>query len=113
MKPGLKRWLEIDLIGMNNLWDEVDQIEILFQQYRTYGVLKRAVWKSDHETDDCKRGKGNTILVLWTREETYRFKEDTVFYMDIRPVLKNGLDIPVEPVPICMTWTLFKEERDG
>lgn len=110
MKPGLKHWLEVDFIGMDEYWNELQQIEILFQQYITRDkVLKQVLWPGS-DTTDCKRGEGNTLLILWTREETHRFKENEFFYMDVRPTLKNGLDLHVEPLKLKMTWTLFEDE---
>ena len=110
VKPGLNYWLEVELIGMDELWDRVAQIEILFRQNKSVGVSKHVLWSPNDEGADCKRGPGNTLLIRWTRDETYQFKANEHFYMDIRPTLNDGTDLHVEPVQFCMTWTLFKDE---
>lgn len=112
MKPGLKHWLEIRLVGMDKYWDEIQQIEILFKQdMGNSSIQKRVLWPGC-DTTDCRRGNGDILLILWTREETYQFKENEAFLMDVRPTLKNGLDLNVEPVKLRMTWTLFKDEEE-
>lgn len=110
MKPGLKHWLEIELVGMDTYWADVQQIEILFQQNKNRGAFKSIIWEPG-DTEECRRGEGNTLLVLWTRDETYQFKANEHFYMDIRPTLIDGTDLHVDPVQLCMTWTLFKDEE--
>lgn len=111
MKPGIKHWLEIELTGMDEYWEDLQQIEILFRQHRPgSSAEKRVLWTPDGNAEICRRGEGNTLLILWTRDDTYRFKENEIFWMDIRPTLKSGLDLQVDPVQLRMAWTLFKDE---
>ena len=60
------------------------------------------------ESSDVIRS-GNTLLVPWTREETYLFKPNDTFWIDFRPTLNDGSDLEVAPVACEMSWTLFKE----
>lgn len=110
MKQGLKRYMEVELQGMDKYWANVDHIDIVFQQQRSSGVRKTVRWSPSDESQ-CRRGEGNTLLVPWTREETYQYRAGFTLYLDVRPVLTSGQDLRVDPVALRMDWTLFKEDE--
>lgn len=105
MKQQIQTRLIVLLEGIAGYWSALKQIEVAFAQYRNGPVLKTSVWKSDGSGDITR--DGNTILIPWTREETALFRENSAFFMDVRPTLQTGDDLTVEPVKLTMDWTLF------
>lgn len=110
VKQGLRRYMEVELRGLTEYENDLQRIEILFCQDQNSEPLKTAVWLADG-SGDCELD-GDVLKILWAREETYRFQQRRSFYMDIRPTLKTGFDVKVDPVPIEMSWTLFREETE-
>lgn len=107
MKQGLNRYMEIQLSGMEPYWSDIARIEIVFAQARGLEPLKTAVYTPGSSADAIRSGQ--TLLIPWTREETYLFRADREFWIDIRPTLQDGADLEVAPVSAEMSWTLFKE----
>lgn len=92
--------------------DDISQVEFVFKQRRSANadVIKSSVWKSDG-TGDCTRVENtNTIVVPFSRDETYAFKPDEIFYMDTRMSRSDSLDnLLTEVIEITMSATLFEE----
>ncbi len=107
MKQGIKHYLEVKFTGMDDYWDQLDRIDVVFSQAKGGTPIKECSYRPDG-SGDCIRNN-DTLLIPWEREETYRFRADASFWMDIRPTLKNEEDLEIEPVELRMTWTLFKE----
>jgi len=110
-KSGVKQFMQIDLHGIEAYWDYLDRIEVLFAQTYEDAPVKTAVWRADGG-GDCWRYE-DSLLVLWTREDTALFEERRGFVVDIRPTLKNGLDVPVQPAMEEMYWSLFDNGGAG
>lgn len=110
MKRGINvhlsvRFEDIDLA-------DVSQIDFIFKKSNCENAeaAKTAVWKSD-DTGDCsmKPGADDTILVPWTRAETYLFSGS--FFMDTRITLEGSTDNPpTNIVELKMSPTLFEGE---
>ena len=65
MKPGLRHWLEINLVGMNEYWEDIQQIEILFKQNRTSGDIQKRVYYGT--TASVAEGSRPSTSNLWTQ----------------------------------------------
>ena len=115
VKPGLNQYLEVELVGIEPYLDSLSEIEVAFSQYKEFGAsdlpIKIETWTSDGSSGQCELND-NVLLIPWTREDGELFQYDHRFYMDIRPVLANGQDLRVDPVELCMSYTLFKTASD-
>jgi len=107
MKQNTQTQMVVQLDGISDYWNVLDRIEVAFAQTRSGPLLKTAVWRSDGSGDIVR--DGNKILIPWTRSETARFSENAAFFMDVRPTLRSGDDLTIEPVRLTMSWTLFGE----
>lgn len=107
MKQGIKHYLEVRFCGMDSYWDQLDHIDVVFSQFKGGDPAKECVY-TPGSNEGCMRN-GDTLLIPWEREETYKFHPGSPFWMDIRPTLQSGEDLQVDPVELHMTWTLFKE----
>lgn len=109
MKSLVKTHLPVLLEGISDFWGDIDHIEIVFGQQKNGAPIKECIWKSDG-TGDVQRS-GDTIYIPWSREDTTKFREGYIFWMDIRPTLTNGDDLEIAPVEMIMKWTLFQEDN--
>lgn len=108
MKSLVRTNLPVLLEGISGYWDSIDRIEVVFGQKKDGDPIKECAWKADG-TGDVQRS-GDTIYIPWTREDTAKFREGYIFWMDIRPTLVTGEDLEIAPVELTMNWTLFQED---
>lgn len=109
MKSLVKTHLPVLLEGISDYWGDIDYIEVAFGQQKNGAPIKECSWRSDG-TGDVTR-EGDTIYIPWTRADTAKFREGYIFWMDIRPTLKDGDDLEIAPVELVMNWTLFQEDN--
>lgn len=101
--------------------DQIRSIEFLFSQNldrknTTKGpenVEKFALWNAQNESADVYReGHENVINIVWSREDTYKFKSKERLFLDTRITGNDGYDIPTTIVPLNMSPTLFLENEE-
>lgn len=113
-KQGTNFHLAVQVVGTS--LTNVDSIEILFKQndLDTAKALKTSLWKSDGSGDaQSVPGVEDTISIPWTREETYRFKRGSDFYMDARIHYAVSGDEPEVPiVKLNMNPSLFAKDEE-
>ena len=111
MKSQTRSLLTVTLEGMDQYWTDLESIQVLFAQNRNGIVSKRSSWNVNPgvQSDISIDAEKNEIYIPWTRSETGLFKENSPFWMDIRPTLQNGFDIEIDPVELRMSWSLFEE----
>lgn len=87
----------------------IDAIEFLFKQTEGGETLKTAYWSSDGDSRDAmRRGAENVILVLFSREDSYLFIQDEMFFMDTRiHYVDSDTNPPTNIVQLRMNRTLF------
>lgn len=88
----------------------ISAIEFVFTQKENGETLKSAYWSRDGESRDAAQdGTTNTIIVSFSREDSYLFKQGAVYYMDTRIHYDDSPDNPfTRIIPITMYKTLFK-----
>jgi len=90
-------------------FSDISAIEFLFKQEKKGRTLKTAYWSRDGESRDAvKRENENTILVIFSREDTYLFAQDELFFLDTR-IHYDGSDMNPfsDIVQLTMSETLF------
>ena len=93
----------------------IDAIEFVFTQKQKGGdTLKSAYWSRDGESRDASlREDANTILVNFSREDSYLFKQGAVYFMDTRIHYEDTEDNPfTRIIPLTMNMTLFKQGEE-
>lgn len=107
LKAGTSFPLPVTIDDQN--FDNIEAIEFLFKQTESGETIKTAYWSSEGESRDAmRRGTENVILVLFSREDTYLFQQDEMFFMDTR-IHYNDSDTnpPTNIVQLRMNRTLF------
>lgn len=102
--------MAVQFDGLN--MDDVSSIEFVFKKANSkYAeALKTSVYNSDGSGDAIRRIGESIIDVPWTPEDTYKFPENELVYMDTRITMSNSFDNPMTPIssfPMCNT--LFEE----
>ena len=93
----------------------ISAIEFVFTQDMKGNSLKTAYWSRDGQSRDAALSNDaeNTILVSFSREDTYKFKENSTFYMDTRIHYTESNTNPyTKIVPMQMTETLFADGEE-
>ena len=92
----------------------ISGIEFVFTQSENGDTLKSAYWSRDNESRAARQdGSSNTVLVDFTRDDSYLFKQNAVFYMDTRIHYYDSPNNPVTKiVPLTMNSTLFKSGEE-
>lgn len=105
MKMGTTCRLAVEL---NINLDNIAKVEFCFSQ--TMGPCAR-ILKTCAYPDDCARREDkNVIDVIFTAEETRRFKPGQRFFMDTRVTLADGYMAETPIVGLVMNPTLFEED---
>ena len=111
IKLGINIHLPVTINGIEN--DAVQEIAFLFKQRRDPNAeaLKCAAYKADGSGD--VRFSDGVYYVPFSREDTYRSKPQTPFYLDTRITLKGTTDNPLTPITqLVMDTSLFGEGDD-
>ena len=100
-----------------NPLEGVSSIEFLFKQTRDKSAtaIKTALWKPDGSGSAVTAEDGKTILIPWTRTDTYKFLEGTWFYLHARIHYTDSADDNNPEVKIKelrMDHTLFKSGEE-
>jgi hypothetical protein len=88
---------------------DVASIEFIFTQTMTGDTIKSAIWVNEGASRDAIQQDGRTILVNFSRDDSYLFKENATFYMDTR-IHYSGSDTNpyTKIIGLQMNETLFK-----
>lgn len=113
IKAGTNFVLPVEIEDEN--FSQITAIEFLFKQTENGDTLKTAYWSRSGGSRDASLKSGeNTILVKFTREDTYLFKQDEMFYMDTRIHYYGTSDNPYTPiVRMRMNRTLFADGEEA
>ena len=95
-------------------FSEIEAIEFLFKQTENGETIKTAYWSKTGESIDAEqRGSENVILIMFSRDDTYMFRQDDVFFMDTRIHYFNAITNPYTPiVQLRMNKTLFAQGEE-
>lgn len=95
-------------------FDHIDSIEFIFKQEQGGETLKTAYWSRDGESRDCrKRDAENVILVMFSREDSYKFAQDEMFQLDTRIHYENSVTNPyTNIIRLRMNATLFESGEE-
>ena len=87
----------------------INAIEFLFKQTENGETLKTAYWSRNGENRDAQLVEGEqTIVVSFSREDSYLFQQEEMFFMDTRIHYENSNTNPYTPiVRVRMNQTLF------
>ena len=109
IKAGTQFYLPVEIDDAK--FDVIDKIEFLFKQKENGDTLKTALWSSTGTSRDCTRiGDEHVIYVLFTREDSYIFKQNDMFFMDTRIHYTDSEENPyTNIVRLRMNKTLFVE----
>lgn len=93
---------------------DISVIEFLFKQDKNGDTLKTAYWSADGSSRDAQRKEGeNIILINFSRDDSYLFRQNAQFFMDTRIHYNES---PTNPytriVPIMMNETLFRKGEE-
>lgn len=114
MKAGTNFTLPVTIKSSTIPFENICGIEFLFKQAKTGKAKKTAYWSRDGNSRGCvKLPNEAKFLVEFSREDTYRFYQNEVFFLDVRIHLDGTLDNPqTNIVPIHMSETLFAEGEE-
>jgi len=90
-------------------FEDISAIEFLFKQNKSGETLKTAYWSAEGECRDAQRKEGeNTILVSFSRDDSYLFRQNATFYLDTRIHYNESETNPyTKIVALTMNETLF------
>ena len=112
IKAGTSFILPVEIQDSN--FGNISAIEFVFKQTLTGKALKTAYWSRDGVSRDCVKHEGdNTILVSFTRADSYLFKQNATFYLDTRIHYTDSQTNPfTKIVNLQMRDTLFEEGEE-
>ena len=92
----------------------IESIEFLFKQTEDGETVKTAHWvRYGESTDAEQRGNENVILILFSRDDTYLFRQNEMFFMDTRIHYVGTEENPYTPiVQLRMNRTLFAQGEE-
>lgn len=95
-------------------FSDIEAIEFLFKQTENGETIKTAYWSKEGPSRDAsQRGAENVILVDFSREDTYLFLQDEMFFMDTRiHYTGSEQNPPTNIVQLRMNRTLFSEGEE-
>ena len=98
----------------DNNFASISAIEFLFTQTENGDALKTAYWSRDGESRDAVLIEGtHNISITFSRDDTYKFKQNALFYMDTRIHYEDSEYNPITPiVSLTMNKTLFEEGQE-
>lgn len=116
VKQGTTHSLAVSFSGdcENFSLDNMERIEFVFKQLRSKDApaIKTAVWDASESGGALRIPETNTIAVLFSEEDTYKFKSGKPFYMDTRIYVQDSYENPATAiVELMMNDTLFAEEQ--
>ena len=95
-------------------FDSISAIEFLFAQSKNGEALKTAYWSREGESRDCFLIEGTyDIGVIFTRDNTYLFRQNAPFFLDTRIHYSDSEYNPETPiVQLTMNQTLFAKGEE-
>ena len=93
----------------------ISGIEFMFKQAESGETLKSAYWSRDGLSRDAskKDGDDNIIIVTFSREDSYLFTQDEMFFMDTRIHYDDTEMNPcTNMVRLMMRSTLFQSGEE-
>ena len=95
-------------------FDHISGIEFIFKQEQGGETLKTAYWSRDGESRDAeKKDAENVIMVLFSREDSYKFVQDDIFQLDTRIHYENTITNPyTNIIRLRMNATLFESGEE-
>lgn len=87
--------------------ESIDHVDFMFKQTRSEDCETKVL--KTYPGDDVSVDDKGVFNLQWTAEETRVFAPNKNFYLDVRPVDKDGNIIETVMVILTMNDTLFKE----
>lgn len=112
IKAGTTFVLPVEIEDPN--FEHISAIEFIFKQEQGGETLKTAYWSRDGESRDAQLEDGEqVILVLFSREDSYKFEQEEMFQLDTRIHYENVMMNPyTNIVRLRMNPTLFEEGEE-
>ncbi len=106
MKPLTSCVLKIRIKNLNNEFVEKIQFLFRFSKNRNSNKIIEKLYGSEAK-DVTYDSEKDLYLLYFTPKETDLFPEDSIVWLDIRPIFTDGSVVPVELLKIKTTATLF------
>lgn len=112
IKAGTNCFLPVKIESSN--FSGISAIEFLFKLNKNGDTLKTAYWSAEGASRDAQKKSGeNTILVSFSRADTYLFRQNAPFYMDTRIHFNDSDDNPpTKVITLTMNETLFSDGEE-
>lgn len=114
IKAGTRFKLPVTFEDVNFAY--IRAIEFMFKQNETGDPVKTAYWSRDGESRDAEAvaGEDNMILVSFSREDSYLFTQNEMFFIDTRIYYDGTDENPYTPiVRVRMNNTLFQSGEEA
>lgn len=95
-------------------FDDISAIEFLFKQTKTGDSVKTAYWQNGGTCRDVEHVDGtNEFVVLFSVDDSYLFKQNEMFFMDVRIHYLDAATNPFTPIlRIRMSDTLYAQGEE-
>ena len=95
-------------------FEHISAIEFIFKQEQGGETLKTAYWTRTGTVKDAQLKDGEqVILVLFSREDSYKFEQEEMFQLDTRIHYENAITNPyTNIIRLRMNPTLFEEGEE-
>lgn len=106
MKPLTSSTLRIRINGLDNkLVEKIDFLFRISEDRHSKKIIQKTYTFESAEIifDD----KNNAYKLFLTPDETDKFPNNSIVWIDIRPILKNKVVVPVKILRFSVTPTLF------
>ena len=104
MQRGRTPTLQLSICNLDI--ESVDRIDFMFKQERSEDCTTQVL--KTYPSADVTVDANGVFSLQWTAEETRVFAPNKTFYLDVRPIDKDGNIIETVMVILTMNDTLFK-----
>ena len=107
IKAGTTFLLPVEIEDEN--FANISAIEFLFKQNKNGQTLKTAYWSAEGESRDAElKDDTQTIMISFSRDDSYLFRQNSTFFMDTRIHYGDTPDNPfTKIISLTMNETLF------
>lgn len=96
-------------------FENIEAVEFMLKQSENGDPVKTAYWSKNGESRDAERISGeNVILINFSRDDSYLFRQNDMFFLDTRIHYINSDTNPYTPiVRVRLRNTLFKSGEEA
>lgn len=104
MQRGRSSTLQLSICNLD--LEDIERIDFMFKQERSENCEVKVL--KTYPSESVFVDPDGVFNLLWTPEETRTFDPNKTFYMDVRPIDKDGHKLETVMVILTMNDTLFK-----